>query len=176
MLKLSLQLPQTNESHCPMVSPHSIISTGSHGTHNSCFGTITILNSCSDIIGNGQKKKRKVSFGKLRILEFPLVLGNHPDVSSGAPTQLDWKYQSKYEFDIEVYESIRPKRRYKRELALSVPQRARLYVSNPAKIVCLIWILLVRRVCPSLDGMERFPHFSLFSFTTGQVVFGRVFH
>lgn len=128
MTKTSLQIPQTNESQGPMASPHSI-STESHGPCNS---------SCS-FIGNGQGKKKQVSFGKLLILEFPLVLGNHPGVSSGAPTQLDWKYQSKYEFGIEVYESTRPKRRFKRELALSVPERARLYVSGVAKILLLSW-------------------------------------
>ena len=73
-------------------------------------------------------KRSGVSFGTVRILEFPLVMGDHPEVSSGVPTTLDWNVQDTEEMDVRTYEevvrSICPRRG--RELAITDSQRTNL--------------------------------------------------
>ena len=47
---------------------------------------------------------KQVSFGELTIREYPMVLGDHPNVSSGAPIQLGWKPQAEVTHNLELYE------------------------------------------------------------------------
>jgi hypothetical protein len=48
--------------------------------------------------------------------------------SSGVPIQMHWECQSEKVYDLDFYEYMRPgsKRRNKKELSLSVPERARM--------------------------------------------------
>jgi hypothetical protein len=75
-----------------------------------------------------KKRKRSVSFGIITFYEFPLVLGHHPSVSSGAPTMLGNECQDINEIDVSIFEKYyrsQHRRRRGRKLALSVPERAR---------------------------------------------------
>jgi hypothetical protein len=47
---------------------------------------------------------RRVCFGPLEILEFPIILGDNPAISSGAPLSMDWKPQWTRTINIDLYE------------------------------------------------------------------------
>jgi hypothetical protein len=120
-------------SSCSKKSDHD--STASTSTRTSFCGCNTSnstsnSNSTSSTTSN-KKNTSHVSFGSVIILEFPLILGDHPSVSSGAPTTIGWNYQAKSEVDVTVYEDVyRPiLPRCRRELAMSVPERARILLA-----------------------------------------------
>jgi hypothetical protein len=72
-----------------------------------------------------QAYDKTVSFGELTIIEFPIMLGDNPAVSSGAPIQLGPKPLSTQTRNLEIYEYIRKDtRRHRKHLLLSVPRRA----------------------------------------------------
>ena len=47
---------------------------------------------------------KQVSFGDLTIREYPIELGDHPSVSSGAPSQIGWTPLSSTTRNLELYE------------------------------------------------------------------------
>lgn len=59
--------------------------------------------------------RRRVSFASVEIAEHARLLGDHPDVSSGAPITIDWKAQRRVSLDFEDYESCRETNRRSRE-------------------------------------------------------------
>ena len=67
---------------------------------------------------------KKVQFGDLVITEFPIILGDNPAVTMGAPITIDWTPQGEISYKINVYESIRGTRRRRRKLLISVSNRA----------------------------------------------------
>ena len=45
-----------------------------------------------------------VAFSEITVLEFPIILGDNPACTSGAPIQLDWELARKETHEIEFYE------------------------------------------------------------------------
>ena len=59
--------------------------------------------------------RRRVSFTSVDVAEHGRLLGDHPDVSSGAPITIGWKAQRRVSLDFEDYESCREANRRSRE-------------------------------------------------------------
>jgi hypothetical protein len=68
--------------------------------------------------------KKMLRFGNLVITEFPIILGDNPAVTSGAPVTMDWTPQGESSYSINAYEQCRPRRRRRRRLLISVSNRA----------------------------------------------------
>jgi hypothetical protein len=93
----------------------------------------TAATACSSPVKNGCLKNddakpsacpKKVRFGHLVITEFPIILGDNPAVSAGAPVTIDWTPQNESSFSIMAYEECKPKRRRRRrKLLISVSNR-----------------------------------------------------
>ena len=71
-----------------------------------------------------QSRKKNVRFDRIVITEFPVILGDNPAVTSGAPVTIDWKPQGEKNYSIDAYERCRPIRRRRRRLLISVSNRA----------------------------------------------------
>jgi hypothetical protein len=54
---------------------------------------------------------RQVSFDKLIIRRYPMILGDNPACSIGTPVTLDWVYEDEQVCDIDLYECERQSRR-----------------------------------------------------------------
>ena len=67
---------------------------------------------------------KKIRFGHLVITEFPIILGDNPAVTAGAPVTIDWTPQNESSFSITAYEQSKPERRRRRKLLISVSNRA----------------------------------------------------
>ena len=70
--------------------------------------------------------KKQVSFRSIEIIELAIALGDNPCVSAGAPLTTEWEAQSRSSFEIDFFETHRPRRRSARELLIS--SRAREYL------------------------------------------------
>lgn len=70
-------------------------------------------------------KCQRVAFAEnITIIEFPMVMGDHPSVSSGAPVQIGWIPQATFTINLDVYEHYRRgTRRQIKKLILKTPQR-----------------------------------------------------
>lgn len=66
---------------------------------------------------------KSVAFGTIKILEFPLVLGDNPSCHHGPPIELSWNVTRSLQLDLNIYENNRQRRREGRELKLSPFQR-----------------------------------------------------
>ncbi len=76
--------------------------------------------------------KKSVSFGDITILEFPIILGENPAVSGGAPIELGWELMERYTRELQLYEYMRSGQRRKRRKSLTIPvaDRARLLMES----------------------------------------------
>ncbi|KAL3916448.1 MAG: hypothetical protein SGILL_005173 [Bacillariaceae sp.] len=79
---------------------------------------------CTDGKKAAQTTIKSVRFGRIVITEFPVILGDNPAVTSGAPVTIDWKPQGERNYSIHAYERCRPIRRRRRRLLISVSNRA----------------------------------------------------
>lgn len=71
-----------------------------------------------------------VGFESVTIIEFPMVLGDNPSCSNGAPVCLGRKVISSSTQNIDVYEYLRKdRRRSRRRLVLDVPTRSEILVA-----------------------------------------------
>lgn len=78
-------------------------------------------------------KSKSVSFGVITILEFPIVLGENPAVSSGAPIELGWKLEKVYHRELQLYEYLRSDlrtRRDRKSLTIPVSDRTQLLLDS----------------------------------------------
>jgi hypothetical protein len=71
-------------------------------------------------------KKKKVSFADVEIIELPYTLGDNPSVSLGVPISASWEAQKRTTMNLDFFETYRPTRRTKQELALSREDRKHL--------------------------------------------------
>ena len=81
------------------------------------------LSSCSHSRRDGLLRSSSVKFDKIQVREYECTLGDNPSVSAGPSVSLGWKYTPEKELDVECYESRRPTRRTKQELAIPVKIR-----------------------------------------------------
>jgi hypothetical protein len=71
-----------------------------------------------------------VGFENITIFEFPMVLGDNPSCSNGAPVCLGRKHTSSHTHSVDIYEFLRKgNRRSRRRLILDVPTRAEILLS-----------------------------------------------
>jgi hypothetical protein len=69
-------------------------------------------------------RPKKVTFGDVDIYEHPIILGDNPAVTSGAPVTIDWHCQDQLSCPVEIYENTRGTRRRRRKLLMKVSARA----------------------------------------------------
>ena len=69
------------------------------------------------------KIKRNVSFSRIGVREYPLTLGDHPCVSCGPPTTLDWNFNELQEIELDDYEKNRLPRRKPRQMVMNYHER-----------------------------------------------------
>ena len=69
---------------------------------------------------------KKVNFKNIEILEFSLILGDNPAVSSGAPIALGQKLMERTTMDIDYYEENRIVRKGRKKLTIPVHIRAQM--------------------------------------------------
>ena len=72
---------------------------------------------------------KELTFGHVEVIEFPIILGDNPDVSDGCPVSIYRKGKKTEYMDLSFYESRREgKRRSRSKLWLSMTDRAQMYV------------------------------------------------
>lgn len=64
------------------------------------------------------RPNRNVGFSHLDIRSYPVILGDNPSVSAGAPLAIDWKHFHTCMMNIDEYECGRPTRRNKSEMRI----------------------------------------------------------
>lgn len=71
---------------------------------------------------------KSVSFGEVDILEFPIILGENPAVSGGAPIEIGWELLDRQKRDVQLYEYMRGSQRRldRKSFVLSASERARM--------------------------------------------------
>mmetsp|Transcript_17565 Transcript_17565/g.24764 ORF Transcript_17565/g.24764 Transcript_17565/m.24764 type:complete len:290 (+) Transcript_17565:145-1014(+) len=79
---------------------------------------------------NCSKSEISVSFESVEFREYPIILGDNPAVSTGAPLTIDWDYQQVDKVQIDEYESKRPARRSYVQMAIPKRHREELLVEN----------------------------------------------
>ena len=51
------------------------------------------------------KTEKRLSFGDVEVLEFPIALGDNPQVSEGCPISMDWQSEKRSVVKLNFYES-----------------------------------------------------------------------
>ena len=94
----------------------------------SSLNSLASLSSSSSSNNNKQKKHHHhhVDFDSLTIREYPVILGDNPNVSSGAPLSLGWEYHEQPKRNIDMYEYTRKERRPRKHLAIPVEVRGQI--------------------------------------------------
>jgi hypothetical protein len=67
---------------------------------------------------------KRVSFGDITIREFPMILGDNPSCSNGAPVTIDWFPQNVHTRNLDLFEYMHGERRQGRK-ALLIPVETR---------------------------------------------------
>lgn len=73
---------------------------------------------------------KHVSFDRLSIREYDLVLGDHPCCTDGPPVSLGWQYTESPSMKVEVYEATRAPQRRSRHLLRMNHEKRRAIVSE----------------------------------------------
>lgn len=72
---------------------------------------------------------KKVYFDQICIREYPIILGDNPAVSDGAPVTIGWDCLDEYNVNLSMYEYTKgPMRRTRKKLMLSSKKRIRFLV------------------------------------------------
>lgn len=61
---------------------------------------------------------KRVSFDRLHVREYPVILGDHPATTSGLPVTLDWNVSNSYQVEVNKYEQRSTRRRAGLELRM----------------------------------------------------------
>lgn len=77
----------------------------------------------SPVENTEEKPKRRVSFGKVLVRDYGMILGNHPCCSYGPPVTIGWNYLEYEPLDVNEYEFHHPPRRTFRQMGLNYYQR-----------------------------------------------------
>ena len=98
----------------------------SHRSHHFFAFRQSII--ASDNTMRTDSNKKTVSFGTITIMEFPMVIGDNPSCSGGAPVQIGWQPQDTATRGLEMYDFLRERERVTRrkKLILPVDKRAKI--------------------------------------------------
>ena len=66
---------------------------------------------------------KHVSFSDVRIRDYDVTIGDHPDCSIGPPISLGWDFNQRPSMSLEQYEICRRPRRTRKQLVLNYYQR-----------------------------------------------------
>ena len=82
--------------------------------------------------GYEQDDEKQVLFGCVSVMEFPREVGDNPSVTEGCPLTIGWHVVKQTEYDVDVYELMRPQslRRRRDELRIPADQRAQILLSH----------------------------------------------
>mmetsp|Transcript_73005 Transcript_73005/g.101533 ORF Transcript_73005/g.101533 Transcript_73005/m.101533 type:complete len:154 (-) Transcript_73005:181-642(-) len=76
---------------------------------------------------SSSSSKKQVCFGDLEIRSYGIVLGDHPNVSNGAPIQIGWDFHETQIRNLDLYEVMRgERRRGKKQLSIPVQKRGQM--------------------------------------------------
>mmetsp|Transcript_16990 Transcript_16990/g.19444 ORF Transcript_16990/g.19444 Transcript_16990/m.19444 type:complete len:208 (+) Transcript_16990:155-778(+) len=65
----------------------------------------------------------KTTFTTIEIREYPIILGDNPSVSQGAPLTIGWEHWNVVKWDFDEYEETRPARRSYVEMSVPMEMR-----------------------------------------------------
>ena len=65
-----------------------------------------------------EKPIAKVSFTKIQIREYPIIVGDNPSIMTGVPLSIDWVHVNEINMEIDTYESHRPEARSMAQLKI----------------------------------------------------------
>jgi hypothetical protein len=54
-----------------------------------------------------RKRRKQVSFNRITIREYPIIIGDHPSVQGGPPLTISWEHVSSVDIDVDMYERAR---------------------------------------------------------------------
>jgi hypothetical protein len=63
-------------------------------------------------------EQRSVDFSTIEVRTYPIIMGDHPNVSSGPPFTIDWDHQDAEEIDLSDYEKLKPEKRTREQILL----------------------------------------------------------
>lgn len=115
--------------------------------------------------GTMSMTEKRVTFGKITVVEFPMELGDNPGCSIGVPVQLGWTPLTSTTRSIELFDRLRDERgrRLRKELVLTNQQRAKIVLhagyslEQLAEAVLLVDLIREsRRDSLKLQGWDRF--------------------
>ncbi|KAG7336672.1 hypothetical protein IV203_024625 [Nitzschia inconspicua] len=75
--------------------------------------------SLSSTIDSSSSRRHCVSFGSVEVIEFGMIMGDHPDTEQGPALTIDWTPQCTSRDTVENYEKTRPKRRHLESLKVA---------------------------------------------------------
>jgi hypothetical protein len=70
-------------------------------------------------------RRRRVSFGEVKVLEFPIELGDNPFVSKGSPLTIGWEILETTSYDFETFERSRMTSHRRSGKQLRIPDEKR---------------------------------------------------
>jgi hypothetical protein len=75
-----------------------------------------------------RQRSKALDFGMVEVFEFPIVVGDNPNVSEGCPIALGWESLSHQVLPIDDYENLRGRKSSssRAKMKLSVSDRAEL--------------------------------------------------
>lgn len=76
------------------------------------------------------KIKKRVQFGDIKVREYGVTLGDHPDCARGPPLSLNWDYVELGTKNVDTYESSRKPRRTRETLCMSLSARKQLLLNT----------------------------------------------
>eukprot|EP00567_Pseudictyota_dubia_P016318 CAMPEP_0197442954 /NCGR_PEP_ID=MMETSP1175-20131217/8839_1 /TAXON_ID=1003142 /ORGANISM="Triceratium dubium, Strain CCMP147" /LENGTH=310 /DNA_ID=CAMNT_0042973523 /DNA_START=268 /DNA_END=1200 /DNA_ORIENTATION=- len=76
------------------------------------------------------EKRRKVSFDKVVVRDYGMILGDHPSCQYGPPVTLEWDYLEYEELSVDEYEYHHSRRRPLRLLGINYYRRKKLLLEN----------------------------------------------
>jgi hypothetical protein len=79
----------------------------------------------ADENGKSSGPRRRVSFGEVKVLEFPIELGDNPFVSKGAPLTIGWEILETTRYELESFEQSRMTDQRRSGKALRIPNKER---------------------------------------------------
>ena len=83
-----------------------------------------------DVASKPSKKKRRIHFDRIEIIELPIILGDHPCVQDGPPLSVGWDPQLRFSVSLDRFEQARQQHRRRFPVRISEPIRRALLTKH----------------------------------------------